>query len=94
MASGTSLFQAVRSIMAKVFSRQRLGELKMLQGDWRNEVCTQETTLTAQSQMIRKWSLVLSFLRILSPAQRLMAKVTTVIEIFATRKTFSLVALT
>ena len=94
MASGTSLFQAVRSIMAKVFIRQRLGELMMLQGDWRNEVCTQETTLTAQSQMIRKWSLVLSFPRILSPAQRLMAKVTTVIDMFATRKTFPLVALT
>ena len=63
MASGTSLFQAVRSIMAKVLIRQRLGELKMLHGDWRNEVCTQETMLTTQSQTIRKWSLVLSFLR-------------------------------
>ena len=94
MASGTSLFQAVRSIMAKVFSRQRLGELKMLQGDWRNDVCTQETTLTAQSQTIRKWSFVFSFLSMLSPAKRLMAKVTTVTEIFATRKTFPLVVLT
>ena len=54
----------------------------------------QETTLTAQSQMIKKWSLVRSFLWMLSPAHKLIAKVTTVIEMFANRKTLSLVAFT
>ena len=54
----------------------------------------QKTTLAAQSQMIKKWSLVRSFLWMLSPAHKLIAKVTTVIEMFANRKTLSLVAFT
>ena len=50
--------------------------------------------MAAQSQMIKKWSLVLSFLWMLSAAQRLIAKVIIVIEIFANRKTFSFGSLT
>ena len=90
MARGTSLFQAVRSITAKVLSRQRVEELKMLQGDWRKEVWMQETTLTAQSQTIKKWSLVRSFPWMLIPAHKLIANVTTVIEMFGIKKALSL----
>ena len=71
-----------------------MDEFKMFQGDWRKEVWMQKTTLAAQSQMIKKWSLVRSFLWMLSPAHKLIAKVTTVIEMFANRKTLSLVAFT
>ena len=94
MARGTSLFQIVSSTAAKVLRRQRMEEFKMLQGDWWKEVWMQKTTLAAQSQMIKKWSLVLSFLWMLSPAQRLIAKVITVIEMFANRKTLSFGSLT
>ena len=94
MARGTSLFQAVRRTTAKVFSRQRLEELIRPQGEWRNEVCMQVTMLTTQSQTIKKLIVDRSFLWMVSPAQRLIAKVTVVIEMFAKTKLLSGVAFT
>ena len=94
MARGTSLFQAVRRTTAKVFSRQRLEELIMPQGEWRKEVCMQVTMLTTQSQTIKKLIVDRSFLWMVSPAQRLIAKVTVVIEMFAKTKLLPGVAFT
>ena len=69
--------------MKKMLIRQGVEDASTLQGDWRNEVCMVETTLTTQSQTIRSWILVLSFFRMLNPAHRLITKVTTVNEMFA-----------
>ena len=85
MATGTSLFQEVNRCRRKVFNRQGMEEPRMLQGDWRKDVCMLETTLRRQSQTIKQWMPVLSFLRMLMPAHRLMAKVTRLIGMFAKR---------
>ena len=54
----------------------------------------QVTMLTAQSQTIKKLIVDRSFLWMVSPAQRLIAKVTVVIEMFAKTKLLPGVAFT
>ena len=94
MATGTSLFHAVSRCRRKVFNRQGMEEPRMLQGDWRKDVCMLETTLRRQSQTIRQWMPVLSFLRMLIPAHRLMAKVRRLIGMFAKRYTLAFASFT
>ena len=51
----------------------------------RKELVRAETTLTKQSKTMRMCTPLLSFLKMLAPAQRLMTNVTTVSGMFAKR---------
>ena len=94
MATGTNLFQEVRRWRRKVLRRQGMEEPRMLQGDWRKAVWKLERTLTTQSQTIKQWIPVFSFLRMHIPAKRLITKVTRVMEMFAKRYTLAFVTFT
>ena len=85
MATGTNRFQVLRRCRRKVFTRQVVEEFSRIQGDWRMEVWTLEATLMMQSQTIRVFTLVRSFLKMQMAAHRLITKVTSVKKVFVTR---------
>ena len=66
-------------------TRQGKGEPSVFQGDWMKDVWKLETTLTKQSKTIKRWRLVLSFLRMQMPDHMLITKVTSVKETLAKR---------